>query len=259
MAAALGGPPGGLTAMPTVVLPRALPSGSPGGLGAAPLPGMALPPLPSLRPPGVAEKVAEADEVAEEVADAPPPADGRAAPPPDRRAIAPPDRRGVAPPDRRGVAPPDRRATAPPNRRGVAPPDRRALPPVDHRALPPVDHRALPPPPPPPPPRGAPGLWLPPPPPPPPSWATAPRDHTLTSQSRPRRDLLQQIGDGLWPLVARVGRLRGGAGWILVVAFFGLTAPIALFRTGLEWRFRFLIAGVVFLAWLALLMGEVLQ
>ena len=67
------------------------------------------------------------------------------------------------------------------------------------------------------------------------------------------RDPAQRVGDALWPLVTRIrrGENRGGA-WLLLVLLFGITAPAAILRTNLPVRFRAVVAGAIFLLWIAL-------
>jgi hypothetical protein len=115
-----------------------------------------------------------------------------------------------------------------------------------------------------------PGLWGPPPgarthrytpPPPPPALHPPPGLHPgapFQGQARRaevvtgERDLAQRAGDALYPLVERIRESR--AGWIGVVALFGLTVPIVLLRQRFDVRVRLILSGLVFLLWFGLIM-----
>ena len=107
-----------------------------------------------------------------------------------------------------------------------------------------------------------PGVWRAPPPAwSPPGWQSqarppAPVDRTAWpgAQVVPgERDAAQRIGDRLYPLVQRIRDSR--AGWVGVIALFGITLPIILLRQRFDVRLRLVLSAVAALFWLDLLAG----
>ncbi len=118
--------------------------------------------------------------------------------------------------------------------------------PADVRLLAPAQTRAVP------------GVWRapPPPPPPPPGWAPQPQvprppGRTAWSQlPHGPRDAAQRFGDRLYPLVERIRESR--AGWVGVVALFGITVPIILLRKGFDVRARVALSLFIAIFWFQL-------
>ena len=95
-----------------------------------------------------------------------------------------------------------------------------------------------------------PGVWRAP----PPAWSqpgwqpqARPPAHVLPGE----RDTAQRIGDRLYPLVERIRDSR--AGWMGVIALFGITVPIILLRQRFDVRGRLVLAFFAAIFWLQLL------
>ena len=109
-----------------------------------------------------------------------------------------------------------------------------------------------------------PGVWAGPPPgvwvgPPPRDWRPlgAPPGPPLDRRSWagaaavPRqRDAVQRVGDALYPLVERIRESR--AGWVGVVALFGITVPIILLRQSFDVRWRLILSFLTVIFWIQL-------
>ena len=117
----------------------------------------------------------------------------------------------------------------------------------------------------------APGVWRGPPPAwqpqqpgwqgPPPAWQRQPAPQPakrLDRSSRPgaepvlrNRDRGQRIGDALYPFVRWLRESR--AGWVGVIALFGITLPIMLLRQDFDVRLRLVIGFFSFIFWIQFL------
>lgn len=135
-----------------------------------------------------------------------------------------------------------------------------ALPDIQGAAMPALENvirQALPPPPPP----GSGSA----PPPPPGLWRAAPARPVPAPPARldrsgwpgaavvpEERDLAQRVGDVLHEQIVDRLRRRGTAGWIAIVALFGITVPIILLRQSFDVRLRIVLSLLTFLFWLGL-------
>ena len=65
-----------------------------------------------------------------------------------------------------------------------------------------------------------------------------------------QRDTAQRVGDALYPLVERIRESR--AGWVGVIALFGITVPIILLRQQFDVRLRLGVAFITLIFWIQL-------